>query len=73
VRPPLFEGVTPEEVAEIGEFATKYGFTPFDIFNQYESEDQMMDRDGLGCARYTDIRNILKDSAEYKQLKETVA
>ena len=41
VRPPLMERVSAEEIREIGEYATKGGITPFDIFNQYETEDQM--------------------------------
>ena len=35
----MFEGISQEEIDDIGDYATKGGFTPFDIFNQYETED----------------------------------
>lgn len=53
---------------EIGDFAISGGVTPFDIFNQYEEDDQMLDVDGRGCPRYKALRDLLKDSEEYKNL-----
>eukprot|EP00347_Sterkiella_histriomuscorum_P022996 403336353 len=72
VRPPLFEGVTPEEIADIGEFATKGGYTPFDIFNQYQTEDQMNEYDGLGCQRYRQLRDRAFNSTEFMAIKNNL-
>jgi hypothetical protein len=54
------EHVTVDEIKGLGEYATKGGITPFDIFNQYETEDQMNSFDGKGCPRYAQIRNRLR-------------
>ncbi|CDW86221.1 histidine acid phosphatase family protein [Stylonychia lemnae] len=72
VRPPLFEGISDEEVEALGDFATKGGFTPFDIFNQYQTEDQMNDYNGLGCKRYSQLRELSHQSEEFETIKNNL-
>lgn len=60
MRPPVFSAVSDKEIEELGECATKDCFTPFDIFNQYQTEDQMNEYDGFGCHRYAQLRDLAK-------------
>ena len=72
VKPPLLERVSDEKIAELGEHATKGGITPFDIFNQYETEDQMNDVNGAGCPKYQALRSAVRNSTEYLSFKNAM-